>query len=115
MKIMVFDLGGGTLDVTIMEMGGGVFEVMSTSGDTQLGGTDMDKVLIDYIVDNFRKSSGIDLNKDTTAMVRVREAAEKAKIELSSVFETDVNLPFISHDPSSGPKNLELKITRAKF
>ncbi len=115
MKIMVFDLGGGTLDVTIMEMGGGVFEVMSTSGDTQLGGTDMDKVLIDYIVDNFRKSSGVDLSKDSTAMVRVREAAEKAKIELSSVFETDINLPFISHDPSSGPKNLELKITRAKF
>ncbi len=115
MKIVVFDLGGGTLDVTIMEMGGGVFEVMSTSGDTQLGGTDMDKVLIDYIVDNFRKSSGIDLTKDSAAMVRVREAAEKAKIELSSVFETDVNLPFISYDPSSGPKNLELKITRAKF
>ncbi len=115
MKIMVFDLGGGTLDVTIMEMGGGVFEVMSTSGDTQLGGTDMDKVLIDYVVDNFRKSSGIDLNKDSAAMVRVREAAEKAKIELSSVFETDINLPFISYDKSSGPKNLELKITRAKF
>lgn len=115
MKIMVFDLGGGTLDVTIMEMGGGVFEVMSTSGDTQLGGTDMDKVLIDYIVDNFRKSSGIDITKDSAAMVRVREAAEKAKIELSSVFETDVNLPFISYDQSSGPKNLELKITRAKF
>jgi len=115
MKIMVFDLGGGTLDVTIMEMGGGVFEVMSTSGDTQLGGTDMDKVLIDYIVDNFRKSSGIDITKDSAAMVRVREAAEKAKIELSSVFETDVNLPFISYDPSAGPKNLELKITRAKF
>ncbi|HJU13429.1 MAG TPA: molecular chaperone DnaK [Candidatus Nitrosotalea sp.] len=115
MKIMVFDLGGGTLDVTIMEMGGGVFEVMSTSGDTQLGGTDMDKVLIDYIVDSFRKSSGIDLTKDNAAMVRVREAAEKAKIELSSVFETDVNLPFISYDPSAGPKNLELKITRAKF
>lgn len=115
MKIMVFDLGGGTLDVTIMEMGGGVFEVMSTSGDTQLGGTDMDKVLIDYIVDNFRKSSGIDLTKDNAAMVRVREASEKAKIELSSVFETDINLPFVSYDPSSGPKNLELKITRAKF
>ena len=115
MKIMVFDLGGGTLDVTIMEMGGGVFEVMSTSGDTQLGGTDMDKVLIDFIVDNFRKSSGIDLGKDSAAMVRVREAAEKAKIELSSVFETDINLPFISFDKSSGPKNLELKITRAKF
>ncbi len=115
MKIMVFDLGGGTLDVTIMEMGGGVFEVMSTSGDTQLGGTDMDKVLIDYVVDSFRRTSGIDISKDNAAMVRVREAAEKAKIELSSIFETDINLPFISYDPSSGPKNLELKITRAKF
>lgn len=114
MKIMVFDFGGGTLDVTIMEMGGGVFEVMSTSGDTQLGGTDMDKVLIDYILDNFRKTSGIDLSKDSAAMVRVREAAEKAKIELSSLFETDVNLPFIAYDPS-GPKNLEMKITRAKL
>jgi len=115
MKIMVFDLGGGTLDVTIMEMGGGVFEVMSTSGDTQLGGTDMDKVMIDYVVDSFRKTSGIDISKDSAAMVRVREAAEKAKIELSSIFETDINLPFISYDQSSGPKNLELKITRAKF
>ncbi|MFZ0184785.1 MAG: molecular chaperone DnaK [Nitrosotalea sp.] len=115
MKIMVFDLGGGTLDVTIMEMGGGVFEVMSTSGDTQLGGTDMDKVMIDYIVDSFRKTSGIDITKDGAAMVRVREAAEKAKIELSSIFETDINLPFISYEQSSGPKNLELKITRAKF
>ncbi len=115
MKIMVFDLGGGTLDVTIMEMGGGVFEVMSTSGDTQLGGTDMDKVMIDYVVDSFRKTSGIDISKDSAAMVRVREAAEKAKIELSSIFETDINLPFISYEQSSGPKNLELKITRAKF
>jgi len=115
MKIMVFDFGGGTLDVTIMEMGGGVFEVMSTSGDTQLGGTDMDKVLIDYIANNFRKTSGIDLSSDSAAMVRIREAAEKAKIELSSVFETDINLPFISYEQSSGPKNLELKITRAKF
>jgi len=115
MKIMVFDLGGGTLDVTIMEMGGGVFEVMSTSGDTQLGGTDMDKVLIDYVVDSFRKTSGIDISKDNAAMVRVREAAEKAKIELSSIFETDINLPFISYDQTSGPKNLELKLTRAKF
>ncbi|MGI0007619.1 MAG: Hsp70 family protein, partial [Nitrosotalea sp.] len=94
---------------------GGVFEVMSTSGDTQLGGTDMDKVLIDYVVDSFRKTSGIDISKDSAAMVRVREAAEKAKIELSSIFETDINLPFISYDQSSGPKNLELKITRAKF
>src|SRR3989441_7225195 len=114
MKIMVFDFGGGTLDVTIMEMGGGVFEVMSTSGDTQLGGTDMDKVLVDYVVDNFRKTSGIDLSKDSAAMVRVREAAEKAKIELSSIFETYITLPFISYDASSGPKNLEPRITRAK-
>jgi molecular chaperone DnaK len=115
MKILVFDFGGGTLDVTIMEMGGGVFEVLSTSGDTQLGGTDMDKVLIDYVVNEFRKTTGIDLTKDSTAMTRIREAAEKAKIELSTVMETDINLPFISYDPSSGPKNLELKLTRAKF
>ena len=115
MKIMVFDFGGGTLDVTIMEMGGGVFEVMSTSGDTQLGGTDMDKVLIDYIVDEFKKKEGNDLSHDSTAMTRIREAAEKAKIELSTVMETDINLPFIAHDPSSGPKNLELRFTRAKL
>jgi molecular chaperone DnaK len=115
MKIMVFDFGGGTLDVTIMEMGGGVFEVMSTSGDTQLGGTDMDKVVIDYIVDTFRKNTSIDLSKDNTAMVRLREAAEKAKIELSSVAETEINLPFISYDQAAGPKNLELKLTRAKL
>ena len=115
MKILVFDLGGGTLDVTIMEMGGGVFEVLSTSGDTQLGGTDMDKVLIDYVVNEFRKTTGIDLTKDSTAMTRVREASEKAKIELSTVMETDINLPFISYDQSTGPKNLELKLTRAKF
>lgn len=115
MKILVFDLGGGTLDVTIMEMGGGVFEVLSTSGDTQLGGTDMDKVLIDYVVNEFRKTTGIDLTGDSTAMTRIREASEKAKIELSTVMETDINLPFISYDPSAGPKNLELKFTRAKF
>lgn len=115
MKILVFDFGGGTLDVTIMEMGGGVFEVMSTSGDTQLGGTDMDKVVIDYVLDEFKKKEGVDLSKDTTAMARIREAAEKAKIELSTVMETDINLPFISHDPSSGAKNLELRITRAKL
>ncbi|HIH07398.1 MAG TPA: molecular chaperone DnaK [Candidatus Nitrosotenuis sp.] len=115
MKILVFDLGGGTLDVTIMEMGGGVFEVLSTSGDTQLGGTDMDKVLIDFVVNEFRKTTGIDLTKDSTAMTRVREASEKAKIELSTVMETDINLPFISYDQSTGPKNLELKLTRAKF
>ncbi|HYL66196.1 MAG TPA: molecular chaperone DnaK [Nitrosopumilaceae archaeon] len=115
MKILVFDLGGGTLDVTIMEMGGGVFEVMSTSGDTQLGGTDMDKIIIDYIVDAFRKNTGIDLSKDNAAMVRVREAAERAKIELSSVMETDVNLPFVSYDQTTGPKNLEMKLTRSKL
>ncbi len=115
MKILVFDFGGGTLDVTIMEMGGGVFEVMSTSGDTQLGGTDMDKSIIDYVVDEFKKKEGIDLSQDTTAMTRIREASEKAKIELSTVMETDINLPFISHDPSTGPKNLELRLSRAKL
>jgi len=115
MKILVFDFGGGTLDVTVMEMGGGVFEVMSTSGDTQLGGTDMDKVLIDYVVSEFQKKEGVDLSKDNTAMTRIREAAEKAKIELSTVMETDINLPFIAHDPSSGSKNLELRLTRAKL
>ena len=115
MKILVFDFGGGTLDVTIMEMGGGVFEVLSTSGDTKLGGTDMDKVLIDYLVDEFKKKEGVDLSSDTTAMTRIREACEKAKIELSTVMETDINLPFIAHDPSAGAKNLELRITRAKL
>ncbi len=115
MKILVYDFGGGTLDVTIMEMGGGVFEVMSTSGDTQLGGTDMDKKIIDFVLDEFRKKEGIDLSKDSTAMTRIREAAEKAKIELSTVMETDINLPFIAHDPTSGAKNLELRFTRAKL
>lgn len=115
LKILVFDFGGGTLDVTLMEMGGGVFEVMSTSGDTQLGGTDMDKVVIDYIIDEFKKKEGIDLSQDHTAMTRIREAAERAKIELSTVMETDINLPFIAHDPSTGSKNLELRLTRAKL
>ena len=114
MKILVFDFGGGTLDVTVMEMGGGVFEVMSTSGDTQLGGTDMDKVVIDHILDEFKKKEGLDLSQDSTAYTRVREAAEKAKIELSTVMETDINLPFIAQDPS-GAKNLELRLTRAKL
>ena len=115
LKILVFDFGGGTLDVTIMEMGGGVFEVMSTSGDTHLGGTDMDKTIVDYILDEFKKKEGIDLSSDTTAMTRIREAAEKAKIELSTIMETDINLPFISHDPTSGSKNLEMRMTRAKL
>ena len=114
MKILVFDFGGGTLDVTIMEMGGGVFEVMSTSGDTKLGGADMDQAIIDYVIDEFRKKEGIDLSNDNTAVTRIKEAGEKAKIELSTVMETDVNLPFIAQD-SSGAKNLEVKITRAKL
>jgi len=114
MKILVFDFGGGTLDVTLMEMGGGVFEVMSTSGDTQLGGSDMDKAIIDYVVDDFRKKEGIDLSTDNTAMTRIKEAGEKAKIELSTVMETEINLPFIAQD-SSGAKNLQLILTRAKL
>ena len=114
MKILVFDFGGGTLDVTIMELGGGVFEVMSTSGDTQLGGTDMDNIIMDYILDEFKKKHGTDLSTDETAMSRIREAAEKAKIELSSIMETDINLPFIYQD-QSGSKNLELRLTRAKL
>ncbi|MEM3585203.1 MAG: molecular chaperone DnaK [Candidatus Woesearchaeota archaeon] len=113
-KVMVFDLGGGTLDVTIMEYGQGVFEVKSTSGDTQLGGTDMDNALIDYIVKEFKRMEGIDLSKDQMAMQRIREAAEKAKIELSSVLETEINLPFISAT-NEGPKHLQMKITRAKL
>ena len=114
LKILVFDLGGGTLDVTIMEFGGGVFQVLSTSGDTQLGGTDMDQALIDYLVSEFKKKEGIDLSKDSTSMQRLREAAEKAKIELSTVFETDLNLPFITAT-NEGPKHLSMKLTRAKL
>lgn len=112
MKILVFDLGGGTLDVTIMEFGQGVFEVKATSGDTQLGGTDMDKALVDYIVESYRRESGVDLRKDPSALNRVREAAERAKIELSSMTETEINLPYIAYD-SSGPKNLYMRINRA--
>ncbi len=114
MKILVFDLGGGTLDVTIMEFGGGVFQVLSTSGDTQLGGTDMDQNLIDYLANEFKKTEGIDLKSDKTAMQRLRESAEKAKIELSTVFETDINLPFITAT-NEGPKHLQMKLTRAKL
>lgn len=114
LKIMVFDLGGGTLDVTIMEMGGGVFQVKSTSGDTQLGGTDMDNVLVEYVVNEFRKQSGVDVKNDKAAMMRVREAAEKAKIELSNVVTTEINLPFLAYD-QGGPKNLILQLTRAKL
>ena len=114
LKIMVFDFGGGTLDVTIMELGGGVFEVKSTSGDTQLGGTDMDNVLVDDIINKFREESGTDLTSDTTAMTRIREAAEKAKIELSSTMTTEINLPFIAYDKSTNsPKNLTMQSTRS--
>jgi len=113
-KIMVFDLGGGTLDVTIMEMAQGVFEVKSTHGDTQLGGTDMDNVLIDFIASEFKKQSGIDLKNDKMAMMRLKEGAEKAKIELSSSMSTDINLPFITAD-ATGPKHLTMSISRAKL
>jgi molecular chaperone DnaK len=113
-KILVFDLGGGTLDVTIMEFGEGVFEVVSTSGDTQLGGTDMDNALTEFIASEFQKESGIDIRKDRMAMQRVRDAAEKAKIELSSTLETQVNLPFLTAT-QDGPKHLALPLSRAKL
>jgi len=110
MKILVFDFGGGTLDVTIMDMGGGVFEVQSTSGDTKLGGTDMDQLLMDYVKEEFRKKEGVDLSSDKKAMERLRDACEKAKIQLSGVMETDLNLPYI-HEKTA----LEVKLTRAKL
>ena len=113
-KILVFDLGGGTLDVTIMEMGGGVFEVKSTAGDTQLGGTDMDNRLVDYIAEEFKKEHGIDLRKDRVANQRLRDAAEKAKIELSTTLTTEINQPFITAD-AGGPKHLTMTMTRAKL
>ena len=113
-KIVVFDLGGGTFDVSILEIGDGVFEVKATNGDTHLGGEDFDLKLIDYLADEFKKDQGIDLRNDKMALQRLKEAAEKAKIELSTSVQTDVNLPFITAD-ASGPKHLNLKITRAKF
>ena len=115
MNIMVYDLGGGTLDVTIMEFGGGVFEVRSTSGDTQLGGTDMDNVLIKYLADEFKAKEGIDLMDNDQAVQRLREAAEKAKIELSTTTTTEVNLPFIAMGSDGTPKNLIISLTRAKL
>ncbi|MDD1669971.1 MAG: molecular chaperone DnaK, partial [Methanomicrobiales archaeon] len=113
-KILVFDLGGGTLDVTIMEFGHGTFTVLSTSGDTQLGGTDMDQAVMDWIVEEFRRQEGVDLKKDRMAVQRVREAAEKAKIELSTVLETEINLPYITAD-KEGPKHLTLKLNRSRL
>ena len=115
MNIMVYDLGGGTLDVTIMEFGGGVFEVRSTSGDTQLGGTDMDNVLIKYLADEFKAQEGIDLMDNDQAVQRLREAAEKAKIELSTTTTTEVKLPFIAMGTDGTPKNLIISLTRAKL
>ncbi len=111
-KILVFDFGGGTLDVTVMEFGEGVFEVKSTSGDTQLGGTDMDEKVAEWIVSEFKKQEGVDLTKDKTAMQRVKEAAERAKIELSNVFETEINLPYVTAT-QEGPKHLVLRLNRA--
>ena len=113
-KIAVFDLGGGTFDISILEIGEGVFEVKSTNGDTHLGGEDFDLRMIDYLADEFKKDQGIDIRSDKMALQRLKEAAEKAKMELSSSVETDVNLPFITAD-ASGPKHMNIKITRAKL
>ena len=113
-KVLVFDLGGGTFDVSILEIGDGVHEVLSTSGDTHLGGDDFDEKVMNWICDEFKKTEGIDLRSDKQAMQRIKEAAEKAKCELSSVVETNINLPFITAD-ANGPKHLDLSLTRAKF
>ena len=113
-KVLVFDLGGGTFDVSILEIGDGVHEVLSTSGDTHLGGDDFDQKIMDWICDEFKKQEGMDLSNDKQAMQRIKEAAEKAKCELSSVVETNINLPFITAD-ANGPKHLDLTLSRAKF
>ncbi len=113
-KICVFDLGGGTFDVSVLDVGDGVFEVLSISGDTHLGGDDFDQVLMNFLADEFKKQEGIDLRKDAMALQRLKEAAEKAKIELSTVMETTVNLPFITAD-QNGPKHLQINLTRSKF
>ncbi|MGE5839525.1 MAG: molecular chaperone DnaK, partial [Deltaproteobacteria bacterium] len=113
-KIAVFDLGGGTFDISILEIGEGVFEVKSTNGDTHLGGEDFDLRVVDYLANEFKKDQGIDLRSDKMALQRLKEAAEKAKMELSSSMETDINLPFITAD-ATGPKHLNLKLTRAKL
>ena len=113
-KIAVYDLGGGTFDISILEIGDGVFEVKSTNGDTHLGGDNFDHRVVDHIADEFKKENGIDLRKDPMALQRLREAAEKAKVELSSTLQTDINLPFITAD-ASGPKHLQMTLTRSKF
>src|SRR6186713_1837489 len=112
--IAVYDFGGGTFDISILEVGEGVVEVKATNGDTHLGGDDLDQRVIDWIVAEFRKTDGVDLSKDRMAVQRLKEAAEKAKIELSTVLETDISLPFITAD-ANGPKHLSMKLTRAKF
>jgi molecular chaperone DnaK len=113
-KICVFDLGGGTFDVSVLDVGDGVFEVLSINGDTHLGGDDFDQALINFLADDFKRTEGIDLRKDPMALQRLKEAAEKAKKDLSSAMETSVNLPFITAD-QSGPKHLQITITRTKF
>merc|ERR1711868_237198 len=110
--IAVYDLGGGTFDISILEISGGVFEVKSTNGDTSLGGEDIDHTVCDYFISEFKKSQGIDLSQDKLAVQRLREAAETAKVELSSKVQTDVNLPFITAD-ASGPKHLNLQLSRS--
>ncbi|MBQ0106091.1 MAG: Hsp70 family protein, partial [Armatimonadetes bacterium] len=112
--ILIWDLGGGTFDVSILEVGDGVFEVLATNGDVRLGGDDWDNALVDYICDEYKKSNGVDLKADKQALQRVREAAEKAKIELSTLMQTTVNLPYITAD-ATGPKHLDMNITRATF
>ena len=112
--ILVFDLGGGTFDVSVLEVGEGVIEVKSTNGDTHLGGDDWDQRIVNWAADEFKKQQGVDIRNDRQALQRLREAAEKAKIELSSVMETEINLPYITAD-ASGPKHMQLKLSRAKF
>src|SRR6186713_2380578 len=112
--IAVFDFGGGTFDISILEVGEGVVEVKSTNGDTHLGGDNIDQRVIDWIIGEFRKENGIDLSKDRMALQRLKEAAEKAKMELSTVMETDISLPFVTAD-ATGPKHLSMKLTRAKL
>src|SRR5690606_31358239 len=112
--IAVYDLGGGTFDISILEIGDGVFEVKATNGDTHLGGDDFDQAIIDWIAEEFKKENSIDLRQDKMALQRLKEAAEKAKIDLSGAASTGINLPFITAD-ASGPKHLDLTLTRAKF
>ena len=113
-KIMVYDLGGGTFDVSILDIGDGVIEVLATNGNTHLGGDDFDEAIMKYLVDEFKKAEGIDLSNDKVAMQRLKEAAEKAKIELSGVTSSNINLPYITAD-ATGPKHLDVTLTRAKF